>query len=74
MEPVVDGLKQRYKGKADIRTLNIETDKAAEQLARDLGLTGVPEFYFFNSEGLQAGKIVGGATAEQISEVLDGLK
>jgi len=74
MKPVVDGLKQEYEGTVEFRILNVETDAAANRLASSMGVTGVPTFIFVNSDGVQAGQIVGAAPAEQLRTALDGLK
>lgn len=74
MKPVVDGLKQQYEGKVEFRLLNVETDQAANDLANSLGVTGVPTFIFVNSDGVQAGQIVGATSKQGLTQALDGLK
>ncbi len=74
MKPVVDGLKPRYEGKVEFRLLNVETDANANQLANSLGVTGVPTFIFVNSDGVQAGQIVGSTSEARLVEVLDKLQ
>jgi len=74
MKPVVDGLAKQYKAKVEFRRLNVETDQAANELAMSMGVTGVPTFIFVNSNGVQAGQIVGSTTKEQMIQTLDQLQ
>lgn len=71
---MVDGLKPEYEGKVEFRILNVETDMEANQLANSMGVTAVPTFVFVNSDGIQAGTIVGAMPEEKLREALDGLK
>lgn len=74
MKPVVDGLRDRYAAKVEFRILNVETDAEANALANSLGVTGVPTFFFVNSDGVQAGQIIGGATEAQLAKAIEGLR
>lgn len=74
MKPVVDGLKQKYEGKVEFRILNVETDQEANALANSLGITGVPTFIFVNSDGVQAGQIIGATTEQALIDALEQLK
>lgn len=74
MKPVVDGLAKQYEGKVEFRRLNVETDQAANELASSLGVTGVPTFIFVNSNGVQAGQIVGSTTEDQLVQTLNQLQ
>lgn len=74
MKPVVDGLKSAYEGKVEFRLMNVEDDQAANDLANSLGVTGVPTFIFVNSDGVQAGQIIGSTSKDRLAEVLDQLK
>lgn len=74
MKPVVDGLKARYEGKVEFRILNVETDAEANNLANAMGVTAVPTFIFVNSDGVQAGRVVGSMPEAQLVEELDALK
>ncbi len=74
MKPVVDGLKAKYEGKVEFRILNVETDAEANQLANSMGVTGVPTFIFVNSDGVQAGRIVGSIPEGKLVEALDALQ
>ncbi len=71
---MVDRLKQRYGDDVEFRILNVETDTNARALAASLGVTGVPTFFFVNSDGVQAGQIVGGATETQLASMIEQLQ
>lgn len=71
---MVDGLKAKYSDRIEFRILNVETDAAANNLANSLGVTGVPTFFFVNSNGTQSGQIVGGATEAQLTSALEQLQ
>ncbi|HSK48219.1 MAG TPA: thioredoxin family protein [Coriobacteriia bacterium] len=74
MKPVVDGLKKEYEGKVEFRLYNVETDPKGVELANAMGVNLVPTFVFVNSDGVQAGTQVGGASAEDLRAKLDSLK
>ena len=74
MKPVVDGLSDEYAGKVDFKRLNVETDQQAVELANQMGVTAVPTFVFVNSNGVQAGTKIGGATAEDLRAQIDKLQ
>jgi len=74
MKPVVDGLKQEYDGKVEFRLYNVETDPTGVDLANKLGVTAVPTFVFVNSDGVQSGTKIGGASAEEMRGLLDKLE
>lgn len=74
MKPVVDGLAKEYEGKVDFRLYNVETDPKGVELANSMGVEFVPTFVYVNSDGVQAGTKVGGATAEEMRAQLDQLK
>ena len=74
MKPVVDGLSKEYAGKVEFRRLNVETDQKAIELANQMGVTAVPTFVFVNSNGVQAGTKIGGATAQDLRTQIDKLQ
>lgn len=74
MKPVVDRLAKEYEGTVDFNLNNVEESQAAVDLANSLGITGVPTFILVNSDGVQAGRIVGGISEESLREKLDALK
>lgn len=71
---MVDGLKQKYQDKVEFRILNVETDAAANDLANALNVTGVPTFFFVNSDGVQAGQIVGAVPEAQLVQAIESLQ
>lgn len=71
---MVDGLEKKYEGKVEFRRLNVESDQDAIALANSLGITGVPTFIFVNSDGVQAGQIIGSTSEAKMAEALDSLK
>lgn len=74
MKPVVDGLRARYEGRVEFRVLNVERDAEANRLAASLGVTGVPTFFFVNSDGTQAGRIIGATTEQALTEAIEKLR
>ncbi len=74
MKPLVERLEKTYEGKVEFRRLNAETDPSAVELANQLGITAVPTFVLVNSDGVQAGTIIGGQTEQQLTAALDQLK
>lgn len=71
---MVDGLKKSYGDRIEFRLLNVETDADANQLANSMGITGVPTFVFVNSDGIEAGRIVGSVARDRLAEALDALR
>lgn len=71
---MVDRLKKRYAGKVDFKLYNVEESREAADLATKLGVTGVPTFILVNSDGVQAGQVVGSIGEESLAEKLDALK
>lgn len=71
---MVDRLEKQYEGKVDFRRYNVTNAGPQSDLLQKLGGTGVPEFYFVNSDGTLAGKIVGPADESTFTQDLDALK
>lgn len=71
---MVDRLKQQYEGKVEFRNYKVDADQAAIKVFTQLGGTGVPEFYFINSDGTLANKIIGGTDEANFAHYLDQLK
>lgn len=71
---MVDGLKSKYEGKVEFRLLNVETDREANDLANQMGVTAVPTFVFVNSNGVQAGQVVGTMSEADMIKTLDSLQ
>lgn len=71
---MVDGLEKKYGSTVEFRILNVEKDAEANALANSLGIPGVPTFILVNSDGVQAGQVVGGATEAQLASAIEGLR
>lgn len=74
MGPIVEALKSEYAGTVDVRVYDVGTDQAAYDVFVKLGGTGVPEFYFINSEGQLVDRIIGGSAEQELRAKLDALK
>ena len=74
MWPLVEGLKQKYGGKVDIRRVDAEGDASEVALARKLNVTGVPTFVFVNSDGVIARTVVGEMTQDALTAAVAGLR
>jgi thiol-disulfide isomerase/thioredoxin len=74
MKPLVERLQQSYAGKVEFRTLNVESDKNANDLASSLGVQYVPTFLFVNSDGVIAKTTVGEMTEQALTDEVAALK
>jgi thiol-disulfide isomerase/thioredoxin len=74
MKPVVDRLREQYKGRVEFRTYDVTKDLTGISLADQLGAQYVPSFVFFDSEGVKVDMVVGGATEAALKTKLDALK
>lgn len=74
MAPVVDRLKEQYKGRIEFRRFDVTSDPNAIKLADAVGAQYVPTFLFFNAEGEKVDMVVGGMTEAQLRAKLDALK
>jgi thiol-disulfide isomerase/thioredoxin len=66
MEPVVDGLEEKYGDDFPIVRVDIDTSEG-KQLARDYGFIGQPTFIMFDSSGEEARRLIGA----QFREILE---
>lgn len=73
MGPIVDALKAEYAGKVDVRVYDVGTDQAAYDVFVKMGGTGVPEFYFINTQGQLVDRIIGGESEQVLRTKLDAL-
>lgn len=74
MGPIVEALKAEYAGKVDVRVYDVATDQAAYDVFVKMGGTGVPEFYFINSQGQLVDRIIGGDSEQTLRTKLDALQ
>lgn len=71
---MVDRLEQEYEGTVKFELMNADTNTEAAPLMQQYGVTAVPTFVFINSDGSQAGKLIGAVPEEQLREQLDALE
>jgi len=71
---VVDRLTTEYEGTVEIRTMNVEKDEAAAQLASDFRVQYVPTFVLLNADGTTSDIIVGEVTEDRLRGALDALR
>jgi thioredoxin-related protein len=62
MEPIVNGLEEKYGRDFNIVRVNVETG-AGKQLAREYGCIGQPSFVLFDRSGEQVRMLMGAQTA-----------
>lgn len=75
MKPVVDGLRERYKGKIEVKRMDTDgSDAQVAQLADAFGVQYVPTFVFVNSDGSVSGTVVGEVPESRLVEELAKLK
>lgn len=75
MKPVVDGLRDRYKGKVEVRRMDTDgSDQQVQKLAETFGVQYVPTFVFVNSDGTVSGTVVGEVPESRLVEELAKLK
>lgn len=75
MKPVVDGLRDHYKGKIEIRRMDTDgSDQEVQKLAEAFGVQYVPTFVFVNSDGTVSGTVVGEVPESRLVEELAKLK
>ena len=75
MKPVVDGLREQYKGKIEIKRMDTDAgDPEVETLAKAFSIQYVPTFVFVNSDGTVSGTVVGEVPESKLVEELSKLK
>ena len=74
MWPLVEGLKQTYGAKVDIRRVDAAGDPSGVALAEKLNVSGVPTFVFVNADGVIAQTVVGGMTQDALTAAVARLK
>ena len=73
MKPVVDRLKEQYKGKITFYRWDPSVDQQGNDLANKLKAEYVPTFVFFNAKGEKVDMIVGGVEEAALKAKLDAL-
>jgi thioredoxin-related protein len=72
MNPIVDGIKQRYKRHIDV--VYVSLDKSdGKKLAREHGVMGTPTFLLLDSEGNQVNVLRGSLPASVIEKAIEDL-
>jgi thiol-disulfide isomerase/thioredoxin len=74
MAPLVERLKQQFKGKVEFRRYDVTTDQAGQQLADAVGAQYVPTFLFFDARGAKVDMVVGGMPEATLKAKLAALK
>jgi thioredoxin 1 len=66
-EPIVNEVGERYNGKADIATMNIDNNS---DVALNLGIQSIPTLIIFK-DGQEVGRFVGLQKAETLNQAMD---
>jgi thiol-disulfide isomerase/thioredoxin len=74
MAPLVERLKQEFKGRIEFRRYDVTTDPTGQRLADAVGGQYVPTFLFFDSKGAKVDMIVGGVPETTLKTKLAALK
>jgi thioredoxin-like negative regulator of GroEL len=70
MDPIVDGLEDKYAGAFKIVRVNVG-DREGTQLARAYGCIGQPAFVLFDSSGEQVRRLIGAQTVETFEQEIE---
>ena len=70
MEPIVDGLEERYRSDFPIVHINIDTARG-KQLAREYGFIGQPTFILFDSSGEEVRRLMGAQSHEVLEREIE---
>ena len=70
MEPIVNGLEDRYDGAFKIVRVNVG-DNQGKQLAREYGCIGTPAFVLFDNTGEQVRRLQGAQNAATFEQEID---
>ena len=72
MNPIVDGIEQKYKRHIDLVYVSVdETD--GKELAREYGVMGTPTFLLLDSDGTQVSILRGSLPAPVIEKAIEEL-
>ena len=72
MNPIVDGIEQKYKKHIDLVYVSVdETD--GKELAREYGVMGTPTFLLLDSDGTQVNILRGSLPAPVIEKAIEDL-
>ncbi len=74
MKPVVDRLEQEYTGTVEFKVYDVDKSQEGAELMRSYGAQYVPTFVFLNSDGSEAGRLVGEVAENDMKAQLDVLR
>jgi len=74
MKPVVDRLRQSYKGKVEFRLYDVDNNPKSDQLMKQYNAQYVPTFVFLNRDGTVSQQKVGETSEAEMKAALDALK
>ena len=72
MNPIVDGIEQKYKRQIDVVYVSVDQPDGQE-LARESGVIGTPTFLLLHSEATQANVLRGSLPAPVIENAIENL-
>ncbi len=72
MNPIVDGIEQKYRRHIDVVYVSVDESEGKE-LAREYGVIGTPTFLLLDSEGTQVNVLRGSLPAPVIEQAIEGL-
>ena len=72
MNPLVDGIVQKYKRQIDVVYVSVD-EPDGKKLAREYGVIGTPTFLLLDSEGNQVNVLRGSLPAPVIEKAIEDL-
>jgi thiol-disulfide isomerase/thioredoxin len=72
MNPIVDGIEQKYKRHIDLVYVSVD-EAEGKELAREYGVIGTPTFLLLDSEGTQVSVLRGSLPAPVIEKAIEDL-
>jgi thiol-disulfide isomerase/thioredoxin len=72
MNPIVDGIEQKYKRHIDLVYVSVD-EPDGQELAREYGVIGTPTFLLLDSEGNQVNVLRGSLPAPLIEQAIEDL-
>ena len=72
MNPIVDGIEQKYKRHIDVVYVSVD-EPDGKELAREYGVMGTPTFLLLDSDGTQVNILRGSLPAPVIEKAIEDL-
>ncbi len=69
-KPIVDGIERVHEGRLTVIRLNVQ-DPAGEALLERFGFRFTPTFIFFDGDGEELQRWVGGILSDEVRELLE---